>query len=252
LGLCEGICAVFWIGRFAFRSQNCGPRRLSVIKVIYFFRREPGRSVESFQHYWRTTHAVLVRRIPRIRRYGQCHTLLSGYSRPSPPVFDGVEEVYFDSQEDLSLAEGTALYKAAMADLSNFVDTLRLKHIVTEEIEIKPGSVHESMVKNIELVTRKKGMPIVEFHSYWQCIHGPLAAKIGVIQRYVQSHTCMDEYKKKVPPPYDGVAETWFSDTASMRLSAATPEYHATRADERNFLTEPLPFIITRELRLMA
>ncbi|MFH1240799.1 MAG: hypothetical protein V1689_00435 [Pseudomonadota bacterium] len=41
------------------------------------------------------------------------------------------------------------------------------------------------------------------------------------------------------------------SYTAAMRLSAATPEYAATRADERNFLTEPLPFIITQEIRIV-
>ena len=222
-----------------------------MIKVIYFFHRRPDRSVEGFQQYWRTTHADLVREIPGVQRYVQCHTLLSGYNRPTPPVLDGIEEISFDSSANFSSAKGTAAGKAAMADLANFVDTSRIKHIVTEEIEIKPGTIHEGMVKNIELVTRKQGIPIVEFHSYWRNFHGPLAAKIGVIKRYVQSHTLMDEYEKKVPPAYDGVAETWFSDTANMRLSASTPEYSATRADEKNFLTEPLPFIITREVRLM-
>jgi len=50
---------------------------------------------------------------------------------------------------------------------------------------------------------------------------------------------------------YDGVAETWFDDTSAMRVSGASPEYAATRADEKNFLTEPLPFIITREVRIV-
>jgi hypothetical protein len=36
-----------------------------------------------------------------------------------------------------------------------------------------------------------------------------------------------------------------------MRQSAGTPEYTATRADEKNFLTEPLPFIITHEVRII-
>jgi len=222
-----------------------------MIKVIYFFHKRPDRSVEGFQQYWRTTHADLIRVIPGVQRYVQCHTLLSGYNRPTPPVLDGIEEIYFGSSANFSSAKGTEAGKAAMADLSDFVDTNRIKHIVTEEIEIKPGTVHEGMVKNMELVTRKQGMPIVEFHSYWRDIHGPLAAKIHVMKRYVQSHTLLDEYENENPPAYDGVAETWFENTSDMRLSANSPEYSATRADEKNFLTEPLPFIITREVRLM-
>ena len=222
-----------------------------MIKAIYFFNRRMDLSVEDFQKYWRTTHADLVRKIPGIQRCVQCHTLLSGYGRPVPPVLDGVEEISFDSTADLASAVETPAGEVAMADLANFADTSQVKHIITEEVEIKPGTVRESMVKNIELVTRRQGMPIVEFHAYWRDFHGPLAAKIEVIQRYVQSHTLMDEYEKKATPAYDGVAETWFADTAAMRLSATAPEYAATRADEKNFLTEPLPFIITREIRIM-
>jgi uncharacterized protein (TIGR02118 family) len=222
-----------------------------VIKAIYFFHRRMDLSVEDFQKYWRTTHADLVRKIPGIQRCVQCHTLLSGYGRPAPPVLDGVEEISFDSTAELASAIETPAGEVAMADLANFADTNQVRHIVTEEIEIKPGNIREGMVKNIELVTRKQGMPIVEFHSYWRNFHGPLAAKIEVIKRYVQSHTLMDEYEKKAIPAYDGVAETWFADTAAMRLSATAPEYTATRADEKNFLTEPLPFIITREIRIM-
>lgn len=222
-----------------------------MIKAIYFFHRRPDLTVEDFQEYWRTTHADLVRQVPEIQRYVQCHTLLSGYGRPSPPVLDGVEEISFESTADLSSAMERPGGKVAMADLANFVDTNRVRRIVAEEIEIKPGTIREAMVKNIELVTRKQGMPIVEFHSYWRDFHGPLAAKIDVIKRYVQSHTLMDEYDKGAPPAYDGVAETWFTDTAAMRLSATTPEYIATRADEKNFLTVHLPFIITREVRII-
>lgn len=222
-----------------------------MIKAIYFFHRREDLSVEDFQEYWRTIHADLVRQVPGIRRYVQCRTLLSGYRRQTPPPLDGVEEISFDSTTHLATMGETPAGEAAMEDLVNFVDRGRVQHILTEEIEIKLGSVREGMVKNIELVTRKQGMPLVEFHSYWRDFHGPLAAKIEVIKRYVQSHTLMDEYDKEVPPAYDGVAETWFTDTAAMRQSGATPEYVATRADEKNFLTEPLPFIITREVRMI-
>ena len=222
-----------------------------MIKVIYFFHRKKNLPVEEFQNNWKVTHGPLVRRIPGVRRYVQCHTLLSGYQRPTPPALDGVEEIGFDSPAALASAEKTPEWRAARADLDRFVDPGRLKCIVTKEILIKEGDIHEGMVKNIELVNRKASMTLEDFHRYWQEFHGPLAAKIEMIKRYVQSHTLMSEYKKDKPPAYDGIAETWFDDTAAMRRSATTPEYTATRADEKNFLAGELPFIITREVRMI-
>jgi uncharacterized protein (TIGR02118 family) len=222
-----------------------------VVKAIYFFRRREGIPVEDFQKYWRSVHADLMRKVPGLKCYVQCHTLLSGYRRHEPPCLDGVEEISFDSTEQLAAMDETSAGRATMEDMLHFVSIERVQKIVAEEIEIKPGAVRKDMVKNIELVTRKRGMPPLEFHAYWRDVHGPIAAKIGVIKRYVQSHTLMEEYKKEVPPAYDGVAETWFDDTTAMRRSAATLEYVTTRSDEKNFLTEPLPFIITREVKII-
>ena len=75
-----------------------------------------------------------------------------------------------------------------------------------------------------------------DFQRYWKDVHGPLAATIPVIRRYVQSHARASAYERGRTPPYDGLAITWFDDTAAMRASAATPEYARTRADEPNFI----------------
>ena len=222
-----------------------------MIKAIYLFHRKPGLSVEDFQHYWAKTHADLVRQIPGLRGYVQCHTLLSGYGRPTPPPLDGVEELRFDSTGELEATGQTPAGRSALQDLSNFVDTDRLKRIMAEEIVIKEGPVYEGMVKNIEFGYRKRGMPVKDYHDHWRYVHGPIAAKIPVIRRYIQSHTLMSEYEKEVPPDYDGVAETWFDDTAAMRQGATSPEYVATRADEGNFVEGELDFIITRELKII-
>ena len=61
----------------------------------------------------------------------------------------------------------------------------------------------------------------------------------------------MSEYEKELPPPYDGVAETWFDSTAAMHHSATTPEYAVHHADMLNFLPGELPFIITKEINMV-
>ena len=85
------------------------------------------------------------------------------------------------------------------------------------------------------------------FHRHWIETHGPLGAAIPQVHRYVQSHTRLAAYKDGRTPVLDGVALTWFDDTAAMRAAATTPEYMHTRSDEPNFVVEPLAFVITQE-----
>ncbi len=83
---------------------------------------------------------------------------------------------------------------------------------------------------------------------HWREVHGPIAARIPQVRRYVQSHVRPGAYASGRTPRYDGVAITWFDDTQAMRASAVTAEYAPTRADEANVLTSgDAPGIITRE-----
>ena len=179
-----------------------------MITIIEVVRRKPGLSVEQFQRYWRDTHAAKVRALPGVRRYVQSHTLLSGYAKRVPAS--------------------------------------RIE-IVTEAVVIKDGAIPADGVKNIELVTRKADMAADAFHRYWIDVHGPLGGSIPQVLRYVQSHTCATEYRDDRAPALDGVALTWFTDTGAMRDAARTEQYRRTRADEDNFLTVPLDFVITKE-----
>jgi hypothetical protein len=64
----------------------------------------------------------------------------------------------------------------------------------------------------------------------------------------VQSHTRRSGYERGRTPAYDGAAITWFDDVQAMRVSATTPEYARTRADEANFLdTSRMPVVLTKE-----
>ncbi len=217
-----------------------------MIKVISLFRRKQGMSVEDFQHYWRNQHAEIVCRMPGIRRYVQSHTLLSGY-RKRTPACDGVAELTFDDSDALrALADSTQL-RDTLADHAEFMDLSSYLEIITEDVVIKDGPIPGNGVKNIELVKKKAAMDAVQFHRYWIDVHGPLGSSIGPVERYVQSHTRLGAYANGRVPALDGVALTWFTDTDAMRAAAETQEYANTRADEDNFLTVPLAFVITTE-----
>jgi uncharacterized protein (TIGR02118 family) len=95
-------------------------------------------------------------------------------------------------------------------------------------------------------------MDIEPFQRYWREVHGPLAARIPVVRRYVQSHTRPSAYARGQTPAWDGVAVTWFDDTMAMRQSASSPEYAQVRADEPNFIAPHAPFIITTEHVIVA
>ena len=222
-----------------------------MVKAVSFFKRQSGMSVEAFQTYWRTVHPGVVVKLPGIRRYVQSHTLLAGY-RKGEPIYDGIAEIWFDDTAAMRALAATPQYAAVQADEAKFIERSSMGLIITDEHVIKDGPVPGHGVKNVEFVTHRPGMPIDLFQRYWREVHGPLAALIPVIRRYVQSHTRRAAYESGRAPRYDGVALTWFDDTAAMRASATTAEYARVRADEANFITPDPPFIITREHVIVA
>ena len=62
-----------------------------MIKIVIFFKRKSGMSVEDFQQHWRTTHADIIVKLPGIRRYKQSHVIASAY-RKGEPVYDTTYE----------------------------------------------------------------------------------------------------------------------------------------------------------------
>jgi uncharacterized protein (TIGR02118 family) len=218
-----------------------------VIKVVTCIKRKPGMSVEDFQAYWRERHPEVVVRLPGIRRYIQSHTRRAGY-RKGEPIFDGIAEVWFDDGRAMHALRGTPEMAEVETDEARFIDRTSTRVIATDEHVIKDEPVPPGAAKNVEFVTRKSGLAAPDFQRYWKEIHGPLAAKIPMIRRYVQSHTRASAYERGRTPAYDGVAVTWFADTDAMRASAATVQYAVVRADEPNFIASgELPIIITTE-----
>lgn len=83
-------------------------------------------------------------------------------------------------------------------------------------------------------ITRKPGTDEAEFHRYWREVHGPIAAKIPQLRRYVQSHRipALDSNS-----PYDGVAEVFLDGLDELSALRRTTEYlQGALTDERNFI----------------
>jgi uncharacterized protein (TIGR02118 family) len=217
-----------------------------MLKIITLFKRRADLSLAEMETYWIERHAALVRRLPSLRRYVQSQTIAGGYKKGEPAI-DGMAELWFDDTAALRALSNSPELKAVLNDEANLLDPASRCEIITEDVVIKDGQIPANGVKNVELVVKRPDLAPEKFHRYWIDIHGPLGGSIPQVHRYVQSHTRLPAYRDGRKPPLDGVALTWFDDTAAMRAAALTPEYANTRADEHNFLTEPLAFVITRQ-----
>ena len=215
-----------------------------MVKVVAFFKRKPGITVEAFDRHWGTRHAELVRKLPGLRRYVQNPTLASGYRRREP-VFDGVAEAWFDDGEALRVSGGSRQYAAVKADEASFIDGASLGSLITDETVIVDGPEQEQAVKLIAFLNRRPDLDAAAFRAYWRGQHGPLAARVPGIERYVQCYVSPGIYRAGREPRFDGVPISWFADAEALRASGSTPEYEAVRRDEANFLApHPLPFVI--------
>jgi uncharacterized protein (TIGR02118 family) len=222
-----------------------------MVKIVAVVKRKAGMPVEAFQEHWRTRHAEVVAKLPGLRRYVQSHTLPSGYGRGAP-AWDGIAELWFDDTDALRALRGTPEQAAVDADEARFLERGAMKLLFTDEHVVKDGPAPAGAVKNIEFVHRRPDLSVEAFQRYWREVHGPIAARIREIRRYVQSHVRASAYTAGRTPAYDGLAITWFDDTNAMRASAASEAYARTRADEPNFIAPDPPFIITREIRVVG
>ena len=109
-----------------------------MVKLTYCLHRLDGMSRDEFQTYWYDKHAPLVKSVAEvlhIRRYIQCHTINSDLNaalvetRQSPQEFDGVAELWWDSEDDLAEAmsseEGADAATRLVEDEAKFIDFAR-------------------------------------------------------------------------------------------------------------------------------
>lgn len=214
----------------------------SVKAVILLKRDDLGEPVERFRGLLSASTPSMG--VEGVRRHVRALTLLGGYRR-AQPLYDAVDELYFDDEATARTALG-ALHDADWPAGARLASFLAIEHLA------KQGPKPPGGVKSFEFVLRKPGMSVAEFGRYWREVHGPIAVHVEQISHYVQTHAVTGEYAEGAQPVWDGAAQTWFEDVSAMRRAGESGELAATRADEKNFLAHPLelPMLITSEEEL--
>ncbi len=90
------------------------------------------------------------------------------------------------------------------------------------------------MFKAMIFIHRKPGLSEAEFRRHWRVVHGPKAAAIPGLLRYVQNHHPVDAANR--PPFCDGIAELWYADEESYRLGRESEAAKAAVADLDEFV----------------
>ncbi|MCP4038591.1 MAG: EthD domain-containing protein [bacterium] len=124
-----------------------------MIKLAFVLRRRADMSLEQFQTYWRETHAPLVAKHAEalgIKRYVQLHTRDTGVSqalrasRGGPEPFDGIAEIWFESETSIGEAAsrpgGAEAARALLEDERRFLDLSQSPLWLAEEYEVVPLS----------------------------------------------------------------------------------------------------------------
>ena len=88
------------------------------------------------------------------------------------------------------------------------------------------------MQKLVYVLQLREDMSREEALRYWRDVHGPIAAKVPGLRKYVQDPaTAAPEGDLQ----FGGIAELWFDSEEAFRSAMASPEWRATIADVPNF-----------------
>ncbi len=122
-----------------------------MVKLVFCLRRLPALSREEFQRYWRENHAPLVARHAEalgILRYVQLHSepdelpanQLLRASRSAPEPYDGIAELWWESQDAMAAATASEAGRQAGAvlleDERRFIDLERSPLWLAREHEV--------------------------------------------------------------------------------------------------------------------
>jgi hypothetical protein len=143
-------CSSLWLAREEIIAE--GPEGIvaikggPIIKLVHFFCRLPGLSLQECQAYWRDTHGPLVRQHAAalgLVRYVQAHTSddplndAMRAARGTMEPYDGVNELWWKDRDSLerslSTPEGQQAWKELRQDERRFMDAARSSFWLAKE-----------------------------------------------------------------------------------------------------------------------
>jgi uncharacterized protein (TIGR02118 family) len=238
-----------------------------MIRLVFLLRRKSGMSRADFQAYWRNVHAPLVASFQTkldIKRYVQVHSIDDPMNEGAAtarggmePIYDGVAELWWDSEKALGEAMATEGGREAgaalLADEKKFIDLASSPLYFTHEYpQVNPSPENlvarpaSPLVKLYFPLRQHAQQSLEEAQLYWRTSHGPLiramAPAMGIL-RYQQIHyfaspleQALRESRGTVTPPYMGHAEVWFDRGAGRGGPEAAEANRRAIEDEAKFI----------------
>lgn len=202
-----------------------------MIKLIAPLQRRDDMTSEQFSEHWLTKHAPLVVKLPGLRRYVQ-NVVFRGRSG-----YDGVSATWWDDEESLQTALESPLMAEIREDKQRFsVSDLRLT--LRERPMLDLDVTGRETIKFVGLLKRREDFTPEQFTEHWIGMHGAMALELSGIRRYVQNAVIGGN------SGYDGVAEMWWDDVASMKSAFEAPIGAELAVDEKRFLCEVIGMLV--------
>jgi uncharacterized protein (TIGR02118 family) len=155
--------------------------------------------------------------------------------------------MWFDDADAAALAAASPEGRRAREDAATFtspdgVQAANMVEHIARDVAMGPDAV-----KLAFFFYRRVGLAPEVFRTHWREVHGPLVMQyIDTLRRYVQNHTVDSAYADGAEPDFDGVAEAYLDDLASLDETEQSPEHDLVRSDEPNFID------VTRACHLAA
>jgi len=238
-----------------------------MIRLVFLLRRKPDLSLEAFQDYWRNTHAPLVAKHQTsvgMLRYVQVHALDDPMNEAMAkardgvmePPYDGVAELWWESEQELVSIMSTPQAQDAGAELledeGRFIDLPRSPIWLAHEYpQVNPpievvARERSAIVKLYFPLRHLPSLSFDEAQRYWRVQHGPTIrrhAPAGGMLRYQQVHRfespieeALRSARGTVVDSYTGHAEAWFDRSVARSNPEARHAGRVAVADERNFI----------------
>ena len=238
-----------------------------MIRLVFALRRKSEMTRQAFQDYWLTQHAPLVASLGTdldIHRYVQTHTLTDSANKTAQqargemePEYDGVAELWWESESDLeqTLKTKPAQRAAAalLADERKFIDLPNSPlwfayeypqiNPTPEEIVAKTKS---NIVRIFFPLRQQTKIEEQDARHYWLTHHGPIVRSLGAAAGtlcYRQVHRANSDLdanlraaRGTIAKPYLGHAEAWIDRASVPNTIEAKNANLAFIKDEHNFI----------------